>query len=285
MQRFFDGNSWTDQLAPLPAPHPGPPVPAMPGWYRDSSNPHKENYWGGSGWTDRRTVSALTLPGAHPPTPPNTLRRSKHLAWVGGIVLLASALVAGGVLVGKAVSNHASDSGCARSSGLPLTAFPQRSATEPVVATPTPPGWVSDPSAIRVSTPFVRGILRAIGLTESGFTPNAVVTVEEVTGRNQDFTSEELLTGSIANLKVALSSEQISHTWGSVCGFQSVTSEWQGSIAGTTGTTLAVVASDNQRTRWIVSMSVQTRAPSNPDYLAAKSAMVNDFQVRFGSAG
>jgi hypothetical protein len=72
---------------------------------------------------------------------------------------------------------------------------------------PLPQGWER---STKMDSESIRFAIRNPGLAADGFTPNAVVTVEEMTGRNQGFTSEELLTGSITNMKMAMSIKQVS---------------------------------------------------------------------------
>jgi hypothetical protein len=65
LQRYWDGEAWTDDTAPLPAMRTEPggvaesaavaeddsaPIPA--GWYSDPDEPATRRYWDGDEWTD-----------------------------------------------------------------------------------------------------------------------------------------------------------------------------------------------------------------------------------------
>jgi uncharacterized protein DUF2510 len=61
VQRYWDGKTWTDHVAPEGESPPRPPTgsrsgPAA-GWYPDPDRPG-QRYWDGQGWTDHRAPPA-----------------------------------------------------------------------------------------------------------------------------------------------------------------------------------------------------------------------------------
>jgi uncharacterized RDD family membrane protein YckC len=54
-QRYWEGQAWTDQRRPIPAPIP-PTIPA--GWYPDPEQAEGQRYWDGQAWTDQRRPMA-----------------------------------------------------------------------------------------------------------------------------------------------------------------------------------------------------------------------------------
>ncbi|MEU9807677.1 LpqN/LpqT family lipoprotein [Mycobacterium sp. NPDC050853] len=62
----------------------------------------------------------------------------------------------------------------------PLVILDSKAADEPKLAIPTPQGWAYTAA---MNSPVIRGAIANTALRANGFTPNAVVTLEDLTGK------------------------------------------------------------------------------------------------------
>lgn len=147
-----------------------------------------------------------------------------------------------------------------------------RDADEPTITLPRPPGWEFMPSN---DSPPLRGVLFNQELRRHGFTPNAVVTLEELTGQvglpSQALAKER---AAVANVVGELDTD----VPGTVSGFASRTITYNLQGRPTTGLIIAV---QNAKDRiWALTLTIQTTDPDNPHYIAAKQAILDSLEVR-----
>lgn len=241
-------------------------------------------------------------PSSPPPPPvatpdPNSGSR-KTAVIVAASVGVTAALLGGGILTGKSLSNNPApvassdqqqrspqkegeqDSGrCFPTTGIETTPIERRSSTEPVVALPTPPGWIVDRSGLATTNPVTRDVFAAPHLSARGFTPNAVVTVQEMAGRFAGLSTEEVFGSEISSLQ-ALGFRVEKAQWGTICGFPSATAKW--TKDQNSGVVLIVVATDPRSgTRWDITCTVQTRDPQNFRYISDRRMILDRIQIGF----
>ncbi|WP_231506693.1 MULTISPECIES: LpqN/LpqT family lipoprotein [unclassified Mycobacterium] len=160
---------------------------------------------------------------------------------------------------------------------VPLTTLGPKTAEEPTLELPTPAGW--EHSASTMGSPMIRGIVVNKGLRANDFTPNAVVTLEDLTGKVADAQQgieAEVVGAQQAGIAVT------SRTPGTVCGHPSATITY--TLKGHSVTALVVAAADGQKV-WAATLTVQTAEPDNPAYIADKQKIINNFQFVVPSHG
>lgn len=157
-------------------------------------------------------------------------------------------------------------------SDIPMVNLKPKSAAEPQLAIPQPPGW--DHSS-EMNSDAIRGLIFNKSLTANEFTPNAVVTVADVTegtsGLEQALETER---GGIVKNGVNIESE----TSGTICGYPTKTVNYP--IEGRPGSTL-IVAAEHDRHIWTATITIQTVAADNPTYIADKQIIFDGFQITF----
>ncbi|MEB3031645.1 LpqN/LpqT family lipoprotein [[Mycobacterium] nativiensis] len=155
--------------------------------------------------------------------------------------------------------------------GEPIQLAP-RTPDEPTITFPQPPGWGFMPG--KDETP-IRGILFNQGLRLHGFTPNAVVTCEDLTGQvglpSQALAKER---AAIIDLVGAVDSEAP----GTTSGFPSRTITYN--LQGRPATGLIVAVQNAKDRIWAVTVTLQTTDADNPHYVAAKQAILDSLEVR-----
>lgn len=231
---------------------------------------------------------------------PKTGGGKKTAIVVAAAVLTTAALLVGGILIGKSLGDSPTSpprpavapddtdpvaqdpfAQCGPAKGLDFTPAARRGNGEPTVNIPTPPGWVSDPAAADAMHPLIRAVLAAPGLTARGATPTAVVTVQEMTGRFQAMSTEELLRGELDGVSSLGRIE--SKDFGTFCGFPSATVKY--TLGQNAAEVIIVVATDPRTsTRWDITCTVQTRDPQNPQYIAARTLILKRLQIGFPPA-
>lgn len=162
-----------------------------------------------------------------------------------------------------------SAAGC-KASDVPLTTLDSKAADEPTLELPTPAGWEYSAS---MNSPILRGLVANTGLRANGFTPNAVVTLEDLTGKvdnAQQGIDAEVAGAAQHGIAVA------SRTPGTVCGYLSATITY--TLRGHAVTALVTAAADGQKL-WAATLTVQTNEPDNPTYIADKQTILNNFQL------
>ncbi|BBZ22001.1 hypothetical protein MHIB_04190 [Mycolicibacter hiberniae] len=147
-----------------------------------------------------------------------------------------------------------------------------REPDEPTIVLARPAGWEFLPST---DTPPVRGVLYNRQLRRHGFTPNAVVTLEELTGQ------VGLPSQALAKERAAVSAavgDLDTDMPGAVSGFPSrtITYNLQGRPA-----TSVIIAVQNARDRiWAITVTIQTTEADNPPYITAWQALLDSLEVR-----
>jgi hypothetical protein len=158
---------------------------------------------------------------------------------------------------------------CAESS-VPVVDLDPQGVGEPVLGLPQPSGWTF---TAEKNSPVIRGVVFNQGLQAQGFTPNAVVTLEDLTGR-------------VSGTQQALDFERVgitdnvgaldTDTPATMCGFPSTTITYN--LQGRPVTGLVIAAQDSSNRVWAVTVTIQTTEPDNPDYIAGKQAILGGFQ-------
>ncbi len=151
-----------------------------------------------------------------------------------------------------------------------MTTLDPKADDEPKLELPTPSGWEY---SSKMNSPLIRGLVANTGLRANNFTPNAVVTLEDLTGKvsnAQQGIDAELAGATKSGLTID------SRTPGTVCGHQSTTVTY--AIQGRAATGLIVVATDGQKV-WAATLTVQTSEPDNPAYIADKQTILNNFRL------
>lgn len=147
-----------------------------------------------------------------------------------------------------------------------------RTPDEPTITVPRPPGWEFMPG--KDETP-IRGILYNQDLRLHGFTPNAVVTLEELTGQ-AGVPSQALAKERAAIIDIV--GDIDTESPGTVSGFASRTIEYNMQGRAATG---LIVAVQNAKDRiWAVTVTIQTTDADNPHYAAAKTSILDSLEVR-----
>lgn len=149
-------------------------------------------------------------------------------------------------------------------------------ANEPTIILRRPPGWEIRRDS---DTPLVRGVLYNQELRRHGFTPNAVVTVEDLTGR------VGLPAQALARERAAVTAvvgELDTDVAGTVSGFPSRTITYN--MQGRPATGLIVAAQDIHDRIWAITLTMQTADPDNTGYLTAKQTLLDSLEVRLPTA-
>lgn len=165
--------------------------------------------------------------------------------------------------------------GCA-SGDVPLTTLVPMAAGEPTLALPTPSGWEYSAS---MNSRIIRGLVANIRLRANDFTPNAVVTLEDLTGKvgdAQQGIDAEVHGAEQAGITVT------GRTPGTVCGNPSATITY--TLKGHSVTALVTAAADGQKV-WAATLTVQTAEPDNRTYIADAQTILNNFQFIVPSHG
>ncbi|WP_157931310.1 LpqN/LpqT family lipoprotein [Mycobacteroides abscessus] len=153
-----------------------------------------------------------------------------------------------------------------------MVSLEPRSAAEPQLLIPQPPGWEHSSA---MNSYVIRGVVFSKSLTANDFTPTAVVTVADVTvGTASLEQALEIERGGIVQNGVDIQSE----TSGTICGYPAKTINYP--IEGRPGSTL-IVAAEHDRHIWTATVTIQTAAGDNPTYIADKQTIFSGFQVAF----
>lgn len=151
-----------------------------------------------------------------------------------------------------------------------------REPDEPTITLPRPPGWDFLPGD---DTPPVRGVLYNQELRRHGFTPNAVVTLEELTGQ------VGLPAQALAKERAAVTAvvgELDTDIAGTVSGFPSRTITYN--LQGRPATSLIVAVQNAKDRIWAVTLTVQTTDADNPHYVTARGQLLDSLEVRLPTA-
>ncbi|WP_409428511.1 LpqN/LpqT family lipoprotein [Mycobacterium sp. SMC-11] len=159
-----------------------------------------------------------------------------------------------------------------RSPGEGSITLAPRDIDEPTITLPRPPGWEFLPSN---ESPPVRGVLYNQELRRHGFTPNAVVTLEDLTGQ------VGLPAQALAKERAAVTTvigELDSDIAGTVSGFPSRTITYN--LQGRPATGLLIAVQNTKARIWAITVTLQTTDADNPHYIAAKQALLDSVEVR-----
>lgn len=242
--QYFDGTVWTGQLAPMQASTP----PAI-----------------GAGWASPA---------------PKPMR---------GIAILAVSLAAAMLAAGGFFAYHHfqdTDAGpCSVKGARPLT-MKKKTDADPTITIPATAGWeLIDRGDLgrhskELDSPLFRGVIANTDITENGFTPNIVVTQQKVTDKS--LTVDDI--SKMENSKLQAVGTIDATSTRAVCGnpvyrtdFSSL--DVQTDSGRQSGTELLTVTDAQGGDRWMITVTLQTRNPSNPEYLAERDALVTGFHV------
>lgn len=168
----------------------------------------------------------------------------------------------------SAASSVASSAGCTASEG-PRVTLDAKAADEPKLEVPTPDGWEYTAA---MNSPMIRGTVANVGLRANDFTPNAVVTLEDLTGKVTS--AQQGVDAEIASVEQGGMAVQ-SRTAGTVCGHPSSTITY--TLQNRPVTALITAAEDGPKT-WAAIVTIQTTEPENSEYAAGKKAILDGFQ-------
>lgn len=147
-----------------------------------------------------------------------------------------------------------------------------RTPDEPTITLPQPPGWEFMPGKDETS---IRGIVYNQDLRLHGFTPNAVVTLEELTGQ-AGVPSQALAKERAAIIDIV--GEIDTESPGTVSGFASRTIDYN--LQGRAATGLIVAIQNAKNRIWAVTVTIQTTDADNPHYVTAKKSILDSLEVR-----
>lgn len=167
----------------------------------------------------------------------------------------------------SAPSAEAAAGECA-SSDVPMLDLESQAPDEPGLAVPQPQGWERD---TRMDSQVIRAALLNQGLRANDFTPNVVVTLEELTGKVE--TPEQAVAAERDGL-VQAGNVIENETSGTQCGHPSLTVDY--TLEGHPVTAMAVAAEHNQK-MWAAIVTIQTTEPDNPTYVEDKKTILGGF--------
>ncbi|MGH3724780.1 MAG: LpqN/LpqT family lipoprotein [Mycobacterium sp.] len=162
----------------------------------------------------------------------------------------------------------AASDGCA-ATDVPLVTLEPTADDEPKLAVPAPQGWEYSGE---MNSPLIRGAVANVGLRAKGFTPNAVVTLEDLAGRVQS--AQEGVDAEVASVEDGGLPVE-SRTAGTLCGHPSTTITY--TLQSRPVTALIAVAEDGPKI-WAAVLTIQTAEPDNPAFVDAKKAIMDGFQ-------
>lgn len=160
---------------------------------------------------------------------------------------------------------------------VPMVDIPTRTDQEPRLRIPQPQGWER---TTKLDSETIRFALRNESLTDQGFTPNAVVTLQKVStdvGKPQ-----QILDAQDKQLVAKLKVKDLKSTPTQVCGSPaqstSYTAPAMGKIPARNAASLAVVYQAGD-VNYVTTVTVQTIKPDNPTYVTDSAAILKGFQI------
>lgn len=160
---------------------------------------------------------------------------------------------------------------------VPMTDIPTRTDQEPRLRIPQPQGWER---ATKLDSETIRFAIRNTGLSSDGFTPNAVVTLQQVgaaVGKPQqilDAQNQQL----VAKLKVTDLKTTPQQVCGSIGQSTTYTAPAMGKIPARKAVSLAVVYQAGD-VNYVTTLTVQAIKADNPTYVTDSTAIIKGFQV------
>lgn len=188
--------------------------------------------------------------------------------------MLATALVV--AMAGCSEDNKPVAAKCAEVSA-PMADIPARTDQEPRLRIPQPQGWER---TTKLDSESIRFAIRDPALSDEGFTPNAVVTLQSVAagvGNPQqilDAQNQQL----VARLKVTDLKTSSVQICGSDAQSATYTAPAMGKIPARHATSLAVVYKAGD-VNYVSTLTVQTIKPDNPTYVADSATILKGFQI------
>jgi hypothetical protein len=161
---------------------------------------------------------------------------------------------------------------CSVDADVVMMPLAPRGPEEPFVAIPAPPGWKL--IQVRDST-SVRAALGNDGLRFHDFTPNAVITLADVT--EDSHTPAQAITTEQTGLESQPDMNGFSAAKdGTICGYPSRTVRYR--YEDRDATTLFVAGTDRAGRTWVCSLTIQTADPSNPQFITERAVILEKFQ-------
>jgi hypothetical protein len=155
---------------------------------------------------------------------------------------------------------------------VPLLRLETKNPGEPALAIPQPPGWERYTD---MDSQLVRGVIVNPELRVNDFSPNAAVTMEDLTGKVT--TVEEAFDAEINGLSqvgVTVDSKEPS----TLCGFPSLVLRF--AMQGRPATTVIVVGEHDDRI-YAATLAVQTSVPDDPRFIRDSQTILSGFQFGF----
>ncbi|WP_234714767.1 LpqN/LpqT family lipoprotein [Mycobacteroides immunogenum] len=134
---------------------------------------------------------------------------------------------------------------------------------------PAPNGWQYSAA---MNSPVIRGAVVNSSLRANNFSPNAVVTLEDLTGKAPS--AQQGVDAEVASLEQGGMAVQ-SRTAGTVCGHPSSTITY--TLQNRPATALITAVEDGPKI-WAAVLTIQTTEPDNPTYAADKQTILTGFQ-------
>lgn len=188
------------------------------------------------------------------------------------IFLSVSAFVAG-----AGVSRADPSSSC-QSVTAPMVDIPGGD-SEPRLRIPLPSGWEVSPT-LSPTDPSIRAAILNPALSDSGFTPNAVVTLKKVGSSSGDASRILELQNEILQTKAGVTDLSAAPT--RVCGLPAMTSTYTAPVMGSAparNATSLVVVDDSGDAIHIASVTIQSANPTDDTYSRDARTILDGFQV------
>ena len=221
-------------------------------------------------------------PGAPwPPAQPPKPRWGKVVA-----ATVAGALALGGGAFAAHQHLRSSDAAACSVEGARNVEVDSRYRSEPIVTVPLRSGWDRmEPGDVPnapegAESPSIRGLFVNTGIRDNGFAPNIVVTLD----RSSAASGQEANDKAIADARASVGSvkDQSSSV---ACGntlYRTDFADVPGPDGKTqTGTWFIAVAESPDGDMWLACATIQTRNPNDPEYIAARDALLEGFQIQF----
>lgn len=159
----------------------------------------------------------------------------------------------------------------------PLTDIPTRTDQEPRMKIPQPQGWER---TTKLDNETIRFAIRNPALAADGFTPNAVVTLQQIgadVGR-----PDQILEAQNQQLQLKMKVNDLQSTGAEVCGLPAqitnYTAPEMGKIPARKAMSIATVFKSGG-TNYVATVTVQTIKPDNPTYVQDSALIIKGFQL------
>ena len=160
---------------------------------------------------------------------------------------------------------------CVVDTGVEMTPLASRESDEPFIAVPTPEGWKI---SHRNDSESIRGGLISADLRAKRFTPNAVISLIDVSQDSKDET--QAIANEQADIEAQPEVSSMSSEDGTLCGYPSRTLRYKHKELD--GTTMIVAGKDRSNRTWLAAVLVQTAEPENPKFIRDRATILKSFQ-------